>query len=70
MKTGRNKSESETRVPIITHTSNVYMDNIVKQWQNKLRAHFWINQTTFDIVLFADYQAVSAKSEGDVHLAV
>jgi hypothetical protein len=69
MKTGRNKLERETRVPIVTHFL-MYTDNTVKEWQNKSRYHFQRNHITLDTVLFADDKAVTVTSEEDLHLAL
>ena len=38
---------------------------MVRQWPNKLRYHFWINQNILDTVLFADDQTIIAKTEDD-----
>jgi hypothetical protein len=48
----------------------MYKDNIVKQWQIKLRNHFWINETSLDTILFADDQAVIAKLESGLQPAL
>jgi hypothetical protein len=51
------------RVSSITHIFNTYIGNTVRQWQNNLTKHFQINQNDIDNILFADDQAVIAKTE-------
>jgi hypothetical protein len=42
---------------------NTYTDNTVRRWQTNLTIPFRINQNVMDTMLFADDQAVIAKTE-------
>jgi hypothetical protein len=39
---------------------------VVRQWPNKLRNNFRINQNVLGIILFADDQAIIAEIKGDL----
>jgi hypothetical protein len=49
--------------PLSPTLFNIYTVKPVRQWQNNLTKHFQINQNVIDTVLFADDQAVIAKTE-------
>lgn len=44
-----------TRVPIITFFFNLYIDNVIHNWQMNLLKHFMIHNSAVDRLLLADW---------------
>lgn len=48
----------------------MYLDEAVREWQNNLKTHYFIDNTILDYLLFADDQLVLADSEDNLQRAV
>jgi hypothetical protein len=49
---------------------NIFIDEVIRQWQDVLTKDFTIGNTVLNTILFADDQAIFNESEDDLQRAV
>jgi hypothetical protein len=49
---------------------NIFIDEVIRQWQDVLIKHFKIGNTVLNTVLFVDDQAIFSESEAGLQRAV
>ena len=56
--------------PLLPSLFNLYIDDVIQNWQMCLPDHFMIGPSTIDTLLFADDQTILSNSENRLQLGI